>query len=77
MIRDRRHPIARNVPISLVRSKTDIIIVFNMPMAPMISAMAEVIQATAPLILICCTLFTNSFDLFHFQPRLQLQNTLG
>ena len=46
-IRHRRQPIARRMPISRVRSKTDMIIVFNMPTAPMMMAMAEVIQDMA------------------------------
>ncbi len=47
IIRTMRHcrqPIARRMPISRVRSETDMIIVFNMPTAPMMMAMAEVIQ---------------------------------
>ncbi len=38
---------ARKMPISRVRSETDMIIVFNMPTAPMMMAMAEVIQDMA------------------------------
>ena len=47
MMRSLRQPIARRMPISCVRSRTDMIIVFSMPTAPMIRAMAEVIQAIA------------------------------
>ena len=43
----RRQPMARRMPISCVRSKTDTTIVFNMPSAPMMMAMAEVIQDMA------------------------------
>ena len=46
-MRRRRQPIARKMPISRVRSKTDMIIVFNMPTAPMMIAMAEVIHDIA------------------------------
>ena len=45
--RQRPQPIARRMPISLVRSKTDITIVFNMPTAPITNATAEVTQAIA------------------------------
>ena len=45
----RAQPIARRMPISRVRSKTDMTIVFNMPTAPMTKATAEVIQAMALL----------------------------
>ena len=45
--RQRPQPIARKMPISLVRSKTDITMVFNMPTAPITNATAEVIQAMA------------------------------
>ncbi len=40
-------PMARRMPISLVRSNTDMAIVFAMPRIPIASAMAEVPQATA------------------------------
>jgi len=42
-----RQPIARRIASSFVRSKTAIAIVFTMPIIPMISAMADVSQATA------------------------------
>ncbi len=40
MIRDLRQPIARKMPISCVRSSTETIIVFSMPIEPTIRAMA-------------------------------------
>ena len=47
MIRDLRQPIARKMPISCVRSSTETIIVFSMPIEPTIRAMAEVVHAIA------------------------------
>ena len=45
MIRPGRQPIARRMPISRVRSKTDMTMVLSMPMAPMNTATTEVSQA--------------------------------
>ena len=57
-------PIARKMPISRVRSATDMIMVFNTPTTPMIMAMAEVSQDIARMKRISVVFFTESTALF-------------
>ena len=57
-IRPRRQPIARKMPISLVRSNTETIIVLSIPMAPITSAIADMLQAMALAIWILLSVAT-------------------
>lgn len=47
MILRPRQPIARRIPISRVRSKTDMVIVFITPIAPITTASSEIASRAA------------------------------
>ena len=49
MIRELRHPRARRIPISRVRSNTDMIIVFVTPTAPIRTARSEIARFAASI----------------------------
>ena len=49
MIRELRHPRARRIPISRVRSNTDMIIVFVTPTAPIRTARSEIARLAASI----------------------------